>query len=189
MPPHMPPPISASAKRGSVMASLPASAAPRMKTDDDQRHDGAGDRVIEPVALAQNFGKQDRRDRRQEGEIGDEQRDERDRKDDRAHHDGRRLVGREAKRSQASRHAGTRSPPAMRWRSRQGSARSGRDRRGRGSCVSNRRAAFLMPRRALHIIMASSASRSVLRMRSDSDLSWPQAARMSRPRGVRIGEA
>ena len=39
------------------------------------------------------------------------------------------------------------------------------------------------------IIMASKAMRSTLRMRSDSDLSWPQAARMSRPRGVRIGEA
>ena len=39
------------------------------------------------------------------------------------------------------------------------------------------------------IIMASSAKRSTLRIRSDSDFNWPQAARMSRPRGVRIGEA
>lgn len=39
------------------------------------------------------------------------------------------------------------------------------------------------------IIMASSARRSVFLIRSESDLSWPQAARMSRPRGVRIGEA
>jgi hypothetical protein len=38
-------------------------------------------------------------------------------------------------------------------------------------------------------IMASRAMRSRIFMRSDSLLSWPQAARMSRPRGVRIGEA
>gem|GEM_PF-6136331 len=36
---------------------------------------------------------------------------------------------------------------------------------------------------------AASASRSFLRMRSEADFSWPQAAKMSRPRGVRIGEA
>ena len=39
------------------------------------------------------------------------------------------------------------------------------------------------------IIIASSASLSVFFSRSDSDFNWPQAARMSRPRGVRIGEA
>lgn len=39
------------------------------------------------------------------------------------------------------------------------------------------------------IIMASSATRSVLRKRSDSDFNCPQAAKISRPRGVRIGEA
>jgi len=38
-------------------------------------------------------------------------------------------------------------------------------------------------------IMAASARRSLMRMRSDCDFSWPQAARMSRPRGVRMGEA
>src|SRR5690606_17695270 len=39
------------------------------------------------------------------------------------------------------------------------------------------------------IIIASSARRSDFLRRSDSDLSCPQAARMSRPRGVRIGDA
>ncbi len=38
-------------------------------------------------------------------------------------------------------------------------------------------------------IIASSAIRSRMRRRSLSLFSWPQAARMSRPRGVRIGEA
>jgi len=38
-------------------------------------------------------------------------------------------------------------------------------------------------------IIASSAIRSRILSRSLSLFSWPQAARMSRPRGVRIGEA
>ena len=41
--------------------------------------------------------------------------------------------------------------------------------------------------RAVH--PASSASRSVFFSRSVSLFNWPQAARISRPRGVRIGEA
>ncbi len=39
------------------------------------------------------------------------------------------------------------------------------------------------------IIMASNTRRSVFLSRSDSDLSCPHAARMSRPLGVRMGEA
>ncbi len=38
------------------------------------------------------------------------------------------------------------------------------------------------------IAMARSAWRSRADIFSVSDLSWPQAARMSRPRGVRTGE-
>jgi len=38
-------------------------------------------------------------------------------------------------------------------------------------------------------IIAASARRSRARSRSLSDFNWPQAARMSRPRGDRIGEA
>ena len=82
------------AKRGSRNGIVAAVRRLPMDEGDDDRHDRARNRVVEPVAPAEDLGEQDRRQRRQEGEIGDEQRHERDRKDDRTRNRRRRLVGR-----------------------------------------------------------------------------------------------